>query len=73
MGDFRVLNGDLRVGEMGSFCRNGGAEEEGGGVGVSECRSVGVSGFREEYPGGRAWGEAGVERRTGKLDEIVFT
>ena len=53
---------------MGSFCRKGGAEEEGG-VGFR------VSGFgvREEYPGGRAWGEAGVEGRTGKLDEMVST
>ena len=54
------------MGEMGSFCRNEGAEGEGG-VGFR------VSGFgvREEYPGGRAWGEAGVEGRTAKLDEAV--
>ena len=31
LGDFRFSNVDFRVGEMGSFCRNGGAEEEGAG------------------------------------------
>ena len=47
MGDFRVLNVDFRMGEMGSFCRNGGAEGEGG-VGF---RGSGF-GVREEYAGG---------------------
>jgi len=63
LGHFRFSIFDFRMGEMGSFCRNGGA----GGVGV---RGSGF-GVREEYPGGRAWGEAGVEGGTAKLDEAV--